>query len=92
MDYTTKWVSGWHPIRIFLKAAGYRAITMPWRTIYILDEVYQSDIIRHELVHIAQIERMGALKFTAVYLWYLLRYGYDKHPLEIEARETSGIS
>lgn len=45
--------------------------------------------IAHELVHVAQIEREGLLKFYAKYLWYNIRYGYKDNPYEIEARETA---
>lgn len=44
--------------------------------------------MKHERVHVAQIERMGRLKFLAVYAWLLLRHGYQQHPMEIEAREA----
>lgn len=41
--------------------------------------------IRHELVHVRQARRLGPLYLP----WYLLlyvRYGYESHPMEIEAR------
>ena len=41
---------------------------------------------KHELVHIEQIKREGKLKFLFKYLFYLIRYGYDNNPYEIEAR------
>ena len=43
-------------------------------------------LILHELVHIRQVNRMGAPAFLFFYLW-TLRKGYYDHPLEIEARE-----
>lgn len=46
-------------------------------------------MVRHELVHIAQIKREGCLRFYAKYLWYQLRYGYKKNPFEVEARNLS---
>lgn len=74
------------PWRWFLKGAGCRAITMPWRSIYVLS-YYRDDEEprRHELVHIEQIERLGAVRFSALYLFYLVRYGYRLNPLEKEA-------
>ena len=67
------------------------AIVMPWRTIYILRPWYHSVVIRqHELVHIAQIERDGAVWFTLRYLWWTLRYGYSDNPYELEAYAHQG--
>lgn len=81
-----KFVPAYGPWRWFLEGAGYSAITMPWRTIYVLREHWEvAELRRHELVHIEQIERDGAIKFTVLYLWYLARYGYRKNPYEIEA-------
>ena len=44
----------------------------------------------HEAVHVEQIERDGAIKWTIKILYYLLRYGYLKSPYEIEARTKAG--
>ena len=48
----------------------------------------------HEQAHIAQVKKDGRLKFIFKYLWYSIRYGYDKNPYEVEARsaETAGES
>jgi hypothetical protein len=65
---------------------GYRAITMPWRSIYVLRaHGHDSEPRRHELVHTAQIERLGPLRFSTLYLFYLARCGYRDNPLEKEA-------
>jgi hypothetical protein len=70
----------------FLRRNGFAAVTMPWRRVYILPEWEGVDeIIAHERVHLEQIERDGPLKFTVLYLWWLLRYGYEKNPYEAEA-------
>jgi hypothetical protein len=81
-----KFITAYGPWRWFLKTAGFRAITMPWKSIYILDE-HQHDegLRRHELIHIEQIERDGPVKFTLLYFWYLVRYGYWNNPYEVEA-------
>lgn len=42
-------------------------------------------ILAHELVHVAQYERLGQEGFTHLYLQALLRHGYEQHPLEHEA-------
>jgi hypothetical protein len=81
------------PILWFLETFDYSAITMPWQTVYLRpDRVgpqYQR-LLDHESVHIDQIQKMGAVKFTVLYLWYNIRYGYQNNPLEIEARAKSG--
>ncbi len=41
---------------------------------------------RHELVHIEQVNRLGWVRFYVTYLWYSIKYGYDKNPFEIEAK------
>lgn len=82
--------AGFYPARgllaRFLRRHGFAAVTMPWRRVYVLDEYCdRQDIIAHERVHLDQIERDGAIKFTVLYLWYLALYGYMKNPYEIEA-------
>ncbi len=42
-------------------------------------------LMRHEKTHIEQWQRHG-LWMAPLYLWLLWRYGYDAHPMEIEAR------
>jgi hypothetical protein len=77
-------------INWFLRRTGYQGITMPWRKVYLLPEhMTNQGLIDHEMVHIEQIDRMGALKFTFLYLYYLVIHGYQNHPLEIEARHKS---
>lgn len=79
------------PILWWLRAAGFAGITMPWGRIYLVPErFYETPLRAHELIHLQQIERFGAVGFSARYLWWLARYGYERHPLEIEAREKSG--
>ena len=72
--------------RWLLKRCGFAGITMPWQTVYILREyLHNKSLIRHELVHIEQIQRDGAVMFSARYLWWCLRYGYLANPYEREA-------
>ncbi len=81
-----KFVPAYGHWRWFLKGAGYRAITMPWRSIYVLREhMHEQELRRHELIHIEQIERDGAVRFSVLYLWYLVRRGYRRNPYEQEA-------
>jgi hypothetical protein len=63
----------------------------PWG-IYILPEaMYSQRLIRHEQQHWRQYERMGLLRYYAVYLWLLLRHGYRNHPMEVEARSAEQL-
>ena len=56
------------------------------RGIYLLDG--HSRILRHELVHVAQYQRLGGIEpFMRRYLTECLTVGYLNSPLEIEARE-----
>ena len=65
-------------------------LTMPWGVAYV-HPIHDCDQLRaHERVHLDQIEQYGALKFTALYLWWLMRHGYYWHPMEIEARVKAG--
>lgn len=77
------------PIRWFLQATGYKAITMPWQTVYMLVDPTQNEgLLSHEEIHVQQIRRFGPWKFAVLYLWYLVTRGYEDHPFEIEARRS----
>ena len=79
------------PILWFLKLAGALAVTMPWRTVYCRPgEEGNQPLAAHEAVHVAQIERDGAVMWTIKIFYYLLRYGYLDSPYEIEARTKAG--
>ena len=39
----------------------------------------------HELTHVKQIERDGIIKFSVMYTYYTIKYGYRDNPYEIEA-------
>jgi hypothetical protein len=76
-----------------LRWRGFRAITLPPFGIYALPECCgDARLLRHEQEHWRQYERMGVLKFYAVYLWYSLKYGYRNNPMEIEARKAERLS
>jgi len=73
-----------------LKQMGLFGIVMPWRTIYYRDNWNKCPtFIRHEMVHIEQIEREGAVKFTVKYLYWLMKYGYRNNPFEVEAYDRA---
>ena len=81
-----KFVIATGPMRWLLEYLGAAAITMPWKRIYILERHrFNASLLRHELVHIEQIERDGPVMFSVKYLWWLVRYGYWKNPYEIDA-------
>ena len=74
-------------IRAWLRLWGFHGIALPPWGIFILAERLADDrLIRHEQVHWAQYQRMGAVKFYATYLWQVIRYGYRNAPMEREAR------
>ena len=76
-----------HLIRAWLRVTGFHGITLPPWGIYMLAERLGDDaLIRHEQVHWAQYQRMGAVRFYLTYLWQVLRYGYRNAPMEREAR------
>jgi hypothetical protein len=79
------------PVLLFLKASNSLAITMPWKTVYCRPG--QEDnypLAAHEAVHVSQIERDGAFRWTVKIFYYLIRYGYLKSPYEVEARLKAG--
>lgn len=43
-------------------------------------------LLAHELVHVSQWLSLGIFPFICQYVKGLLRYGYTRHPLELEAR------
>ncbi len=79
------------PVLWFLKLAGALAVTMPWKTVYCRPgQELNYALAAHEAVHVAQIERDGAVKWTIKIFYYLLRYGYVNSPYEVEARAKAG--
>ena len=82
-----------HIIRWFLRRTGYAGICLPPVAIYILAEhLHSQRLIRHEQAHWRQWQRLGTIRFYAAYLWGLVRYGYQNHPLELEARAAENQS
>ena len=76
-----------HLIRAWLRLWGFDGITLPPLGIYILAERLGDDgLIRHEQVHWAQYQRMGAVRFYVTNQWQVLRYGNRNAPMEREAR------
>ncbi len=88
--------------KLFSRATGNVAMINPFRYIPIsLSGWLWEDTYFHELAHIEQVERftpksenlsqgmkrfIAALRFILHYAALFCRYGYEKHPYEIEAR------
>ena len=56
------------------------------RTIRIKKAFLSPHLLRHELQHVEQHVRYGLVGFFLRNAWYNLIRGYDRNPLEIEAR------
>ena len=77
------------PVLWFLQASNALAVTMPWKTVYCRPgQEANASLAAHEAVHVAQIERDGAVVWTVKIFYYLVRYGYVNSPYEIEARSA----
>jgi len=65
----------------------YRAMTIPPFGIFIKKR-YKNDkrILNHEIIHWEQYQKLGLLTFYFRYFKQFIKYGYDKMPMEIEAR------
>jgi hypothetical protein len=75
------------PIKLYMKLCGFRGWASFWNTIYLMPGSEEdASLIRHEVVHLDQIERDGRLLFSLKYLYWTLRYGYWNNPYEVEAR------
>jgi hypothetical protein len=71
-----------------LRGMGFAGVTLPNRTIYLVPEHFADPVLRaHELHHIAQIDRDGWI-FWPRCIWYVIRYGYQNSPYEIECRKV----
>jgi hypothetical protein len=72
-----------------------KAITLPPYGI-LMERGMSTELFRrvrdHEMIHWEQYLRQGAVTYYLVYIWMWVRYGYAKHPMEIEARERSGVA
>lgn len=48
-------------------------------------------LLRHEVIHWKQAERMYYILFYIRYLIQLLLFGYDNMPMELEARQGESV-
>ncbi len=69
---------------------NYNAQTIPPFGIVLLEKEKDNEmLLRHELVHWLQYQKTGAIIFYLKYVLQKAFYGYDKMPMEIEARKLS---
>jgi len=77
---------------IFLRkslAKNYNARTIPPFGIYIKEsEKDNKALLEHELVHWKQYREKGLINYYSEYLKQMKQYGYDKMPMEKEARKN----
>jgi hypothetical protein len=72
-----------------LNSFGFAAIVSPWRTVYVLAEhINEPWLRRHEIAHLAQMDRDGWLRFWVQVLWWYFVPGYERSPYELEARSV----
>jgi len=70
---------------------NYNAQTLPPFGINIQNEDKNNQLlIKHELVHWEQYRKTGAIVYYLKYALQKAIYGYDKMPMEIEARKQIG--
>src|SRR5688572_30700103 len=74
-----------------------RFIGLPlWHRVYLVETAWRGErmdragieLVLHELVHVIQFRR-NPITFPLRYLINHVRYGYDRNPAEVEARETA---
>jgi hypothetical protein len=79
----------WWPLKIFFWIGG---ITLGHRIYFKRNPGwYGPEILKHEMAHVAQIERVGFFKFYITYVLYSLRHGYHNNPYEVEARAAESL-
>jgi hypothetical protein len=71
----------------FLDPSDSTGLTLGY-AILIRKGCYSERLMRHELCHVGQVDRIGGLKrFLSEYLSQVMTHGYHDAPMEIEARE-----
>ena len=70
---------------------NYNAQTIPpFVIMFQKEDAENPTLVEHELFHWKQYQRTGAIIFHIKYFIQNLMYGYDKMPLEVEARKYVG--
>ncbi len=68
---------------------NYNARTIPPFGIYLKEsEKYNNELLKHELVHWRQYQEKGLINFYRDYFIEMKNHGYDKMPMEKEARKN----
>ena len=71
-----------------LRWTGFAGMVCPNGVAYLLPEHIDNAALRaHEQCHLDQMARDG-WRFWPRVVWYVIRYGYERSPYEIEAREA----
>lgn len=77
----------------WVRLTGMTAIALPPWGVFIRrskwerrTDVSKARLIRHEDCHLLQYEHLGFWKTYLGYFWLWVRFGYENHPREIEAR------
>jgi hypothetical protein len=66
---------------------NFNGITIPPIGIFInKDAMGNEQLLKHELIHWRQYQRMGLGRYYYDYARDYLKVGYDAHPMELEAR------
>lgn len=73
-------------VPLLIPPNAYAQVLLP-RTIFVRADVAVTPaLIAHELCHVQQVDEMGLLAYWFSYVTLLFRYGYENHPMELEAR------
>lgn len=68
---------------------NYNAVTIPPAGIFISqDQAGNEALLKHEMIHWQQYQRMGLGPYYFNYFKGLIEHGYDQHPMEQEARQN----
>lgn len=68
---------------------GFNAMTVPPVGVFVARcQLNNKELLSHELVHWEQYSRMGLIPFYLGYVIQLAKFGYDKSPMEREARRN----
>ena len=74
--------------RNILGALGFAGIYTPWGIYLMPNYLNHAGLRRHEICHYLQRQRDGFFTYWTLTFWYLVRYGYENSPYEVEARRA----
>ena len=71
----------------YMNLFGFKGLATPWKQIYMVAGYEDADwLLRHERMHLEQMERDGWLWFHLKYIFWSIQHGYWDNPYEREAR------